>query len=87
MIEQTVNERGTPERYAAEERAITRSHELIHELDGNLRAVLRKLHTELYREITVGDAPDRGKAMHEADHYAHELVDHVEQVWATAIVR
>lgn len=79
---------GSRERDAHEEAALERGRELVHANNGSLRDALFDLEQEL--RGTIG-----GQEIYRDSHvyydtardYSRALVSHVEQCWATAIVR
>ena len=72
---------GHPSRNDQESEAYSRATELIHQNDGRLGDALHDLKGELEGKIWERDFP------HQAREYAQALCDHVEQCWATAILR
>lgn len=81
---ESVPEIGSRERDAHEEAALARARELLHEEEGSIRDALHTLEMELR-----GDAAERAtrQAVDVARVYARKLVSHVEQCWATAVLR
>ncbi len=73
---------GTPERESQERETYGRACELIHECDGRLREALVCLRDELW-----GDDPQERDFPRTTRDYTRDLVDHVEQCWASEILR
>lgn len=74
----------TPERYALEEEALDRACELLHSEDGRIRNALYELEREVRDELD----PDHGPSEYDrCRDYTREIVRHVEQCWATAVLR
>jgi hypothetical protein len=83
--ELTIPEVGSSERNEAEERALVRGRELLHEEDGRICDALHVLGEELRDELR-GEDP-LGERFDYARDYSRKLVAHTEQCWATAILR
>lgn len=81
---------GSVERDEHEAAALKRALELLHDREGHLRDALYALGEELKITLRL-QADERGYGPRDAADWARDfqyaLVDHVEQCWASAIVR